>query len=203
MITHAAEPYGDEPSEDQRTKRSDSHWLAQLADPATRETAAAAIHRRYEQQLLHRIENQLSESLQQRVDPPDVMQSVWRSFFSRRFELRDTDSLLPLLAEMCVNKAISAARRHTAQMRSVDSEATDFDVATCEAMLKGATPEQAAIAIELLESLPVDLQEIMSLKLEGYHDEEIGQRLGCTRRTVVRKTELLRSHLRSRMSDDQ
>lgn len=225
------------------TRSADADWLAQLADPATREEAASLIFQKYAEQLLKLIRSRLSESLQQKSEPQDIMQSVWKSFFARTFNLRDSESLFPLLAEMCVRKACSAARRHTAQKRTMDREVvmdgelnadrfrhnaqseklrfmgdhrnhtaednpaisnndSSLDLSTCQLMVQGATPAQAAIAIELFESLPDTLQEIMRLRLEGFHDDEIAERLGCTRRTVVRKAELIRSHLRNRMNDD-
>lgn len=226
-------------------RNMDADWLARLADPASREEAAHLIFQKYAEQLLKLIRSRLSESLQSRAEPQDIMQSVWKSFFARSFELRDSDSLFPLLAEMCVRKASSVARMHTAMKRSVDREVivdhsqadslrfrhtalaerlrlsdqdcqvetdinpdvdsddSSLDLTTCQLMVQGATPAQAAIAIELFESLPDTLQEIMRLRLEGFRDEVIAQHLGCTRRTVVRKAELIRSHLRSRLIDDQ
>lgn len=217
---------------------ADSKWLAQLADPATRDDAARMIFQKYSEQLLVLIRSRLAETLQKRTEPLDIMQSVWKSFFSRTFVLQDSDTLFPLLAEMCIRKSADAARRHTARKRDVRSEQrhdenvhslasrpslmrtqdrsleweenpaaglgqgemkrdedSAVDQETLQLMARGATPEQAIIAMEIFEHLPSELQTIMTLRLEGLHDHEIAATLNCTRRTIVRRVALLRLHM--------
>ncbi len=59
------------------------------------------------------------------------------------------------------------------------------------------TPEFAALVADecrcLLGRLRDDsLRAVARLKMEGYTDEEVADRLRCSRRTVVRKVELIR-----------
>ena len=59
------------------------------------------------------------------------------------------------------------------------------------------SPEAIAIFAEqcqrLFESLGDEsLRQVVSLRLEGFTGEEIAERLGCNRRTVTRKLELIR-----------
>ena len=223
-------------------KPSDSDWLQRLDDPSQREEAAREIYNKYSQQLLNLVQRQLNELLMRRAEPQDIMQSVFKSFFSRKFQLRDADTLFPLLAEMCVCKTNDAARRHTAQKRSVASETeladgsiesqrrpsdvgprvrikkgqeisdasgtpdheredSSISLGALQNMARGATPEQALVAIELFERLPPELQQILSMRLEGYCDEEISEELRCTRRTIVRRMNLIRQHFRSANAD--
>ncbi len=59
------------------------------------------------------------------------------------------------------------------------------------------TPEFAALIAEecrhRLDNLPDETtRQVVLLRMEGYTNEEIAERLGCNRRTVVRKLELIR-----------
>jgi DNA-directed RNA polymerase specialized sigma24 family protein len=59
-----------------------------------------------------------------------------------------------------------------------------------------ATPEFAVMVAEecrrRLDGLRETLRPVALLKMEGYTNEEIANRLGCGLRTVVRKLELIR-----------
>ena len=57
--------------------------------------------------------------------------------------------------------------------------------------------ELAESAQRLLEGLDDTLKQIVLLKLEGYNAAEIAGKLGCVRRTVERKLELVRKQLTS------
>jgi DNA-directed RNA polymerase specialized sigma24 family protein len=61
------------------------------------------------------------------------------------------------------------------------------------------TAEFAAEFVETCETLfsSLDdpaLQQVVSLRMEGYTDGEIGDRLKCSRRTVQRRLEVIRRH---------
>ena len=61
------------------------------------------------------------------------------------------------------------------------------------------TPEFAAEFVETCESLfqSLDdpaLQQVVALRMEGYEDAEIADRLKCSRRTVQRRLEVIRRH---------
>jgi DNA-directed RNA polymerase specialized sigma24 family protein len=82
-----------------------------------------------------------------------------------------------------------------APVDSVDSFINDGPV---ELMAYGALPEDAALVIDLVESLGDHdriahdcLQQIVSLSLEGFGPVQIAERLGIAKRTVERKRELL------------
>ena len=102
-------------------KRSDAEWLKRLKDPATREEAANHLVVTYNRQLLNEIRRKLSETLNHAIDPEDVAQMMWNSFFLKEIELLKSDTLFPLLAEMCRNKAISEVRKRTAEKRSTNA----------------------------------------------------------------------------------
>ncbi len=103
-------------------KRSDAEWLKRLNDPATREEAANHLVQTYNRQLLSEIRRKLNETLNHKIDPEDVAQMMWVSFFSKEIELLTSDTLFPLLAEMSRNKAINEVRKRMAEKRSPDAE---------------------------------------------------------------------------------
>jgi DNA-directed RNA polymerase specialized sigma24 family protein len=59
------------------------------------------------------------------------------------------------------------------------------------------SPELAAMMAEqcrrLFDRLPQDLRTLALAKMEGYSNEEIAQRLGCSVRTVERRLHLVRT----------
>ena len=61
------------------------------------------------------------------------------------------------------------------------------------------SPEFAAQFLETCERLFASLddqqmKDVVLLRLEGHTDQEVGNRLNCSRRTVQRKLEIIRRH---------
>lgn len=213
------------------TDEFQSCWLEELNHPDTRNQAAEAIFEFYSDQLLSFVRRQLSNKLASRVDPEDILQSVFGSFFRRPFDLQDARSLFALLVEISLNKTRDTARFHQREKRDVrreglasaepvsngirhaleqrrasvnpvlpvtpeDCDDSLFDEVSLRQMASGATAEQAAIVIEMFESLPEDLQQILNWRLDGLTEAEIAERIGKTRRTVTRKLALIYDRLR-------
>ena len=201
--------------------------------PDTRDQAAEAIFGFYSDQLLRLVRRQLSDKLASRVDPEDILQSVFGSFFRRPFDLQDARGMFALLVEISLNKTRDTARFHQREKRDVrregsatgpaehksngirhaleqrrasmtptsttaaaDSDDSLFDEESLRQMASGATAEQAAIVIEMFESLPDDLQQILNWRLDGLTETEIAERIGKTRRTVTRKLALIYDRLK-------
>ena len=221
----------------------ESGWLQKLNDPLTHKEAVERIYQAYVEQLLQRIREMLSVRLNGRVDPDDIAQSVFRSFYAGRFEIINREALFALLVRIALNKTKEANRFHSAQKRNVELEVSlddsavreqlhkdgrrpavsqrwperdsvstfeqgdtdvcsnspqedglQFDDATLALLTRGATAEQAAVTIELFESIPPDHQVILNMRIEGMTEPEIALKLGCTRRTVTRRLYLIRKH---------
>ncbi len=125
-------------------------------------------------------------------------------------QLSDRDDLWRLLVVITARKAMAQANRNARQKRGggrVISEAVLFGqegdageepLAGLEQVAAdGPTPEFAAMMAEecriLLDALDDDsLRQVALCRMEGYNNDEIADQLGCARRTVARRLELIR-----------
>src|SRR5579875_3717855 len=88
--------------------------------------AARQLFERFASRLITLARQQLDARLRGRVDPEDVMQSVFRSFFRRQqageFQLRDWDDLWALLTRMTLHKLGHPLAYHLAERRTIERE---------------------------------------------------------------------------------
>src|SRR5262245_6062945 len=88
--------------------------------------AAAELFHRYASRLIALAQSRLSSSMAGRVDPEDVVQSVYRSFFTEaradRLDLHQSGGLWPLLVTITLNKLHNQVKRFTTQKRAVHLE---------------------------------------------------------------------------------
>jgi RNA polymerase sigma-70 factor (ECF subfamily) len=153
--------------------------------------------------------------VRQKVDPEDVAQSVFRSFFARQadgqFVLEDWDGLWGLLTRITLRKCHRQCERFTAGRRDVRREVSaPSPAAGCgvawEAIAREPTPSDAAMLTELVDALmrPLDERErrILELRLQGYAVPEIGEAVGRTERTVHRVLERVRQRLERMDAED-
>jgi RNA polymerase sigma-70 factor (ECF subfamily) len=148
-----------------------------------------------------------------REDENDIVQSLFRSFFAAQqgqgYALKDREELWRLLVWMTLCKVANAAHYHQRARRDVRRERS---LASSSEPLDGATdrpavvedfrtlsPEAEVISrIELarmLLRLRKDLRQIITWKLEGYTNAEIGRKIDRTDRTVEIKMRLIREIL--------
>src|SRR5262245_3363897 len=166
------------------------------------EAAAAAIFHRFAQRLIALARQRLDTQIRQKVDPEDVAQSVYKSFFLRhaegQFELENWDSLWGLLTVIAVRKCARWYEHFHTQGRDVAAEvsprpAGDGSGSGWEALAREPSPAEAALLAETVEQLLIGLagrdREIVSLGLQGYTAVEISGRLGRPERTVYRVLE--------------
>src|SRR5262249_62295502 len=90
------------------------------------EAAAEELFRRYAGRLTALARSRLARSLAARVDPEDVVQSAYRSFFllarDEEVLVRESGDLWRLLVRITLRKVCRSARRHRAHCRSVERE---------------------------------------------------------------------------------
>ena len=177
------------------------------------EQAAAAIFDRYVNRLIGMARSMLSERMRRRVEPEDVVQSVYRSFFQKaeadRYVLEKTGDLWKLLATITVSKVRGQVEFHTAQKRGVYTEESlnlggSVYGLRPEAVADQPRPEDAAAVIEevhvVLERLDPLQKQIFELALQNKDVDEISSEVQRSARTVRRTLQQVRTDLANRLS---
>lgn len=184
-------------------------WIAQLKSGD--QNAATPIWKRYFDQLVRVAGRKMGSSSRRQADEEDVALSVFdslcRGAAAGRFEqLTDRDDLWRLLVAITGQKSVDQIRRQMSQKRgggnvrgdSIFSGTAPGEPAGFEQFLsEEPTPEFIALVEEqrgrLFAILRDDVQrEIARMRLEGYTNEEIAEKLGISLRTVERKLGLIR-----------
>jgi RNA polymerase sigma-70 factor (ECF subfamily) len=142
------------------------------------------------------------------VDPDDVLQSAFQSFFLRhargQFDPTGWESLWGILALLTVRKCCRKHRHFHAQARDVRREAgapaggaessAEWDMIANE-----PTPQAAAELSETVERLLSGLKpgdrEIVVLSLQGCAVVNVSVQVGCSERKVQRVLERVRTWL--------
>jgi RNA polymerase sigma-70 factor (ECF subfamily) len=122
--------------------------------------AAVELVERFTERLLALARSQLSEKLARRIDPEDVVQSAYRSFFAaaraERYQLQRPGDLWHLLAAITLHKLHHQVARHTADKRALDREQSLGQESSLyghsvELMDRTPTPAEAAALVDELE----------------------------------------------------
>jgi RNA polymerase sigma-70 factor (ECF subfamily) len=176
--------------------------------------AAREIFERFAARLVALARNQLSARLRNRVDPEDIVQSAYKSFFRRQdagaLEIVNWKSLWGLLTIITLRKVADRAAYHRAARRDAGREVAapsgDDGAIWFEAPGREPTPLEATMLQETVERLLAGLTDqerpVIELSLQGYTTQEISQQLGQPERTVRRVRERIRHRL-ERAQDEQ
>jgi RNA polymerase sigma-70 factor (ECF subfamily) len=159
--------------------------------------AAAELFRRFAGRLIGLARSHLDRRLQTKVDPEDVVQSVFKSFFPRvaagQFELENWDSLWSLLVVITLHKCGHKREMFHAALRDVRREVApprpdEDSAARWEAIARDPTPSEAASLAETVEQVMRGLkdneQQILELRLQGFTAAEIAAQVGRSEYTV-------------------
>ncbi len=155
--------------------------------------AATAIFDRYVKRLVALARSRMGPRLKRRVDPEDVVQSAYRSFFvhakNEEYRLARSGDLWRLLASITLNKLYGQFEKQTAAKRSFKrEEAADVPLADAIAPEPSAA-EIVAISEQLnlvVDALSVDERTVLTARLQGQSISEIGKLIGKAERTVRR-----------------
>lgn len=180
---------------------SDSDLLRRLQ--AGEESAAFEIYERYAHRLLRLANKNSSDQLALRVEPEDIVQSVFRTFFRRategHYELPDGDELWKLFLVISLNKMRKKANFHTAAKR---------DIGRTQAIGNSqlSSPDTPADLLrltvdELIAALPQDHQGVVRDRIQGYEIAEIAERNRLTRRTTERVLQMFRTRLLEQLEE--
>jgi RNA polymerase sigma-70 factor (ECF subfamily) len=166
------------------------------------EAAARDIFQRFVQKLVHLARRQFDAVLRRKVDPEDVVQSAYKSFFLRygegKLEVEGWGNLWALLTLLTMRKCLDRVEYHRAAGRDARREAAGAEP-WWEAIAREPTPEEAAVLAEtvdqLLRGLDADERPVLEMSLQGYTTQEISQRLVLAERSVRRLRERIRKQL--------
>src|SRR4051794_17676993 len=171
--------------------------------------AATAVFRRFAGRLIALARARLDARLRRKLDPEDVVQSVYRSFFGRyragQLDLATWDALWSLLTVITVRKCLNRAEYYRAACRDVAGEVdaaagSGAAAGLSEAIDREPTPLEAAVLAETVERMLRDLgpddRAIVELTLQGYTSPEISARVGLAERTVRRVRGRIKERLR-------
>jgi DNA-directed RNA polymerase specialized sigma24 family protein len=163
--------------------------------------AARRIWQRFSPRVAALARQKLPVWLRRIVDGDDLANSAMCNVFlglreGRFRDLRDRDDLWALLACITVQKAHNEIAKALCQKRlppDVTAALTDqIESADLPPDLIVMAAEQFKILIDLLRNKEAILEPIALWKLEGYSNDEIAERLACSRSKVARKLELIR-----------
>ncbi len=159
--------------------------------------AARLIVENYLDQLVNLARRHLNHKLAGRVDPEDIVQSVFRTFFCRaregQFNFAEQDDMIKLLVRITMNKTLRQVARHRAAKRDPGMEAPQDDEGDRlkELLDSAPTPDVTAAFLDQLEHLfnriPPIARQILDLRQKGHTNDEICKLLGIRDDRTIRR----------------
>ncbi|MEO1528446.1 MAG: ECF-type sigma factor [Planctomycetota bacterium] len=178
------------------------------------ESAANQLFDRYVDRLIRLARTRLSNRMQRRIEPEDVVQSAYRSFFRKagenQYTLQQSGDLWKLLATITLFKVRGQVEFHTAKKRGVyaeestggNDEVSEYRIRP-EAVAEDPTPEDATAVVEQVQSVMQRLdpqqRQILELALQNHDVDHISQEIQRSGRTVRRALQQIRDELESRL----
>ncbi|HEX3150824.1 MAG TPA: sigma-70 family RNA polymerase sigma factor [Gemmataceae bacterium] len=168
-------------------------------------SAADELFRRYSERVLAFLRPRLNARLASRIEPDDVAQSVFNSFFrglaEHGFVFRQREDVWRLLVQIALHKLHNQSRRHRAARRNVDRESNDLLIA---AVAREPSPAEAAAVYDELEAClrarHARDRNIVEQFVCGNSYEEIALRVQWSQRTVRRVCEQMMNDLQRRLA---
>lgn len=191
------------------TGESVSRWIEALKEGD--EPAAANVWNHYFERLVAVACEKLRSAPRRAADEEDVVAKAFETFFCRvqqgRFpQLQDRQDLWHLLVKITERKAINQLRDQGRRKRGggrvrgesalLGKDAPDEQGGLNQVVGAEPSPEFAAVMSEALDQLlgvlDTELRTIALLKLEGYTNDEIANRIGRSVPTVERRLRMIR-----------
>ena len=167
------------------------------------QNAAREIVERYFDRLLVLARRRISQRLSSRVDPEDIVQSVFRTFFVRvkegQFVFDEQDDLCKLLMRITLHKTLRQVAFHKAAKRDPNLETNQGDhhrELLLSVLDKGPSAEASVAFLDQLEhflgQLDLQTRQILEMRLQGYSNDEIAKELNIYDRKIRRAVERVR-----------
>jgi RNA polymerase sigma-70 factor (ECF subfamily) len=173
--------------------------------------AATQLYLRYAKRLHGLSRAKCSPDLAARVDPDDIVQSVFRTFFRRvekgEYDVPDGEELWKLFLVIGLNKIRTAGTFHRAAKRDVRSSFGSDDLGLAAEMID--EPDTTSLSVlkmsidEVLGKLSPSHREIIHLRIEGHDVSAIADQLGRSKRSVERILQGLRTELAGLVREEE
>lgn len=165
--------------------------------------APTQLYMRYARRLRALAARKRPSELAAQVEPDDIVQSVFRTFFRRavtgHYTVPDGKEIWNLLLVIALNKIRSACVYHRAAKRNVSNTVRG---AAYEAALQTTShSDDGSLAVlqlvieELLSTLPESHRRIVELRIEGHEVQEIASLSERSKRTTERVLQDFRERL--------
>jgi RNA polymerase sigma-70 factor (ECF subfamily) len=173
--------------------------------------ASTELYVRYAERLLALAAAQSSSDLARRVDPEDIVQSVFRTFFRRatlgHYTVPDGEEIWKLLLVIALNKVRATGAFHRAAKRDVrrtaDGEAFDRAIDSEPGQDEAAMNFLRLTVEELLEGMPAAHRRMIELRIEGHEVNDIAAAVKRSKRSVERVLHDFRKHLDTLIGEDR
>jgi RNA polymerase sigma-70 factor (ECF subfamily) len=162
--------------------------------------AANELYRRYAHRVRALVRARCSTELTRRIDPDDIVQSVFHRFFRGvgrgQYDVPPGEELWGLFLVMALNKIRAEEKFHRAGKR-------DMRLTVRDAALEARAETRADSALvqltidEFLGRLPERHRAIVEQRMQGYDVADIARQTGRSKRTVER----ILQEVRKRLSD--
>ncbi len=188
-----------------------TRWIERLKDGD--QAAADAIWSRYFDRLIPAARRKLGPAARKLCDSDDVVLVAFEGLFRQAAQgkcpnLHDRHDLWCLLLKIAEREAIDQVRAQCREKRGKGKVVEESLLGAAHGIdgrlgLDGLpgdapTPEHVVATMEgcrrLLELLPPDLADLALLRLQGYTNEEIANRIGRSVATVERRLRLIRTY---------
>jgi RNA polymerase sigma-70 factor (ECF subfamily) len=196
-------------SKNARLDQSDD-WLLRECREGNQD-AATQLYTRYVDRLRALAEARCSASLARRVDPDDIVQSAFRSFFrgvrQGFYDVPEGEDLWKLLLVIVLNKIRAKGAFHRAAKRDVRmTESRDWSQTVSDDHPGDESFDNVFLRMvveEALEQLDPRQREMVELRIQGHEVAEIAEKTGRSKRTVERNLQEVREKLRGLLIQDQ
>ena len=171
--------------------------------------AATRLYLRYARRLHGLATAQTGQDLKSRVDPEDIVQSVFRTFFRRaqegHYEVPDGEEIWKLFLVIGLHKIRDAAVFHRAAKRNAGR--TTALIGAGESADPPAADQMAETTLrmvidEILLNLNDSQKEIVTMRMEGAQVDEIAQVTKRSHRTVERTLQKFRELLQKQIQEE-
>ncbi len=164
------------------------------------EEAATELYRRYARRVRGLARRQFSSHLARRVDPDDIVQSVFCAFFQAArkgyYDVPDGEDLWRLLLVIALNKVRANRTFHLAARRDVRLTAPATHLKSRKHKWDNRGQLLCIGFHEALELLEPSERAIVELLIEGHEVADIAASVGRSKRTVERNLQAVRQKLR-------